>query len=181
MRWTSRSVEKGSLILVMAWCGIFTMATGLAAQTSAATSGCESDAHREFDFWVGDWEVTTADGAIAGSNRVEKILEGCVIKENWVGSEGLRGESYNIFSKRRGVWHQSWVDTAGRLLLLEGGLEDGKMVLSGQMPGQDGRMVRHEISWEALDDGRVKQHWRASRDRGKSWNDVFVGFYAPKD
>ena len=180
MAQVSRSTAIAAFVLVLAWGGVFSMAREAAAQSAAAAGGCESDAHREFDFWVGDWEVTTADGAIAGTNRVEKILDGCVIKENRVGTGGMHGESYNIFSQRRGKWHQSWVDTTGRLLLLEGGLEGGKKVLSGQMPGQDGKMVRLEISWEALDDGRVKQHWRASRDRGKSWNDLFVGFYAPK-
>ena len=178
MRRVSRSPVIGAWIVVVALAGIHSAATPSAAQAPTATSGCDSDAHRQFDFWVGDWEVTTADGAIAGTNRVEKILDGCVIKENWVGTGDMRGESYNIFSQRRGKWHQSWVDTTGRLLLLEGGLEGGKMVLSGQMPGQDGKMVRHEISWEALGNGHVKQHWRASRDRRKSWDDLFVGFYA---
>jgi hypothetical protein len=177
----SKSAVFGSVILMMLLIGIVSLAQELAAQTPAGTSGCKSDARRAFDFWVGDWEVTTADGAIAGTNRVEKILDGCVVKENWVGSGGMRGESYNIFSQRRGKWHQSWVDTTGRLLLLEGGLKGGKMVLGGQMPGRDGKTVWHEISWEALDDGRVKQHWRASRDQGKSWNDVFVGFYARQE
>ncbi len=144
-----------------------------------ASKPCETEQHRQFDFWVGDWQVTQADGTVAGTNRIEKILDGCVLKESWVGAGGgVRGESFNVYAGGR--WHQTWVDTAGRLLVLDGGLHDGKMVLAGTTPGKDGGAVQHEIAWTPLEDGRVKQHWRVSRDGGESWNDVFVGFYARK-
>jgi hypothetical protein len=118
------------------------------------------------------------DGTKAGENRIEKILDGCALMESWKGSSGMRGHSFNIYSARSGRWHQTWVDTNGMLLRLDGGLEDGRMVLSGTNPGADGKPVRHEISWERLDDGRVRQHWRVSKDNGASWSDVFVGLYA---
>ncbi len=152
------------------------------AQTSApvqtqAPKPCDSEQHRQFDFWVGDWEVSQPDGKVVGSNRIEKILDGCVIKENWVGGS-MRGESYNI-STASG-WHQTWVDTTGRLLTLDGELQNGKMVLAGQTQGQDGKPIQHEIAWTPMEDGRVKQHWRTSRDAGKTWSDAFVGLYARK-
>ena len=63
---------------------------------------------------------------------------------------------------------------------LAGGLDErGRMVLSGLMPGPDGAEVAHEISWEALGDGTVKQHWRVSKDGGEAWQDAFVGIYRP--
>ncbi|MEM7585013.1 MAG: hypothetical protein AAF560_16585 [Acidobacteriota bacterium] len=139
---------------------------------------CTSEQHRQFDFWVGEWEVTQPDGTVAGTNRIEKILDGCVIKENWT-SAGMRGESYNIFTPGGG-WHQTWVDTTGRLLTLDGELKDGKMVLAGETPGQDGKPLKHEIAWTPMADGRVKQHWRVSRDSGETWTDAFIGLYARK-
>jgi hypothetical protein len=92
----------------------------------------------------------------------------------------MRGESYNIYDARGERWHQTWVDTTGRLLELDGGMEGGRMVLSGDGIAGDGKPVHHEVSWEKLPDGRVKQHWRITRDGGETWQDVFLGFYAKK-
>ncbi len=38
---------------------------------------CSAPAHHQFDFWVGEWEVRTPDGALAGTNRITGILGGC--------------------------------------------------------------------------------------------------------
>lgn len=144
----------------------------------AAAKPCAGPEYRQFDFWVGDWEVTQPDGTPAGTNRIERILDGCVLQENWEGVDGSRGESYNLYSASDGHWHQTWVDKSGTLLLLDGGLEDGKMVLRGTRKGPGGRQLTDEISWELLDDGRVRQHWRVSPDGGESWRDLFIGLYA---
>jgi hypothetical protein len=64
--------------------------------------------------------------------------------------------------------------------VLGGSFHDGTMTLSGEATGRDRKPVLHQITWRRLDDGRVRQHWRASGDGGKSWNDVFVGFYRKK-
>ena len=150
------------------------------AQTPSPKGNCTTDEHRQFDFWVGDWEVRDANGTVQGTNDITLILDGCVVQEHWKGTSGLEGESYNMYSAADGTWSQMWVDTAGRILKLEGGMKKGKMVMRGTTPGRDGSTVTHEIAWEALKDGRVKQHWRTSNDGGKAWADAFVGFYAKK-
>lgn len=144
----------------------------------AQQPACDAPAHRQFDFWIGEWEVRDAEGKLAGHNRIEKTLGGCVLHESWRGAQGVSGESFNVYSERHGRWHQTWVDSGGTLLLLDGGLEGDRMVLSGTHPGREGGEVLHQISWELLDDGRVKQHWRASKDGGGTWQDLFVGFYS---
>ena len=154
------------------------LTTPAGAQEGDQAPKCSDAEYSQFDFWVGEWKVTDPEGNVQGSNRIEKILDGCAIQESWTGAKGTRGHSYNIYAKRRGIWHQTWVDSNGALLLLDGGLVDGRMVLRGQTPGPKGEgTVEHEISWEALDDGRVRQVWRISRDGGSTWNDAFVGLY----
>jgi hypothetical protein len=65
------------------------------AQQPAAP--CTAPQHRQFDFWIGEWEVTGARGQRAGSNRIERILGGCALYESWEGASGSRGHSINAW------------------------------------------------------------------------------------
>ena len=141
---------------------------------------CASEEYRQFDFWLGTWEVT-ADGQVAGTNNISKHHDGCVIKENWTSTSPFTGSSLNIYDSARGVWHQTWTDSAGTLLQLEGGLEDGAMVLTGERPARDGNgMVTHRISWTPNADGTVRQQWQARREGETEWKALFDGLYRKK-
>ena len=139
---------------------------------------CATPEHRQFDFWIGRWEVSDADGEVVGHNRVESVYSGCGLREEWTSANGWQGGSLNLYDQLRGRWHQTWIDQSGRLLLLDGGLDGHDMVLSGRTPSSDGGDVLHEIRWTPLGDGRVRQHWRTSEDGGAIWEDAFVGLYA---
>jgi len=173
---TARSVLAIPLILIFALC----LAQGTFAQPAPPPPSCQSAEHRQFDFWVGDWEVRTADGKLAGTNRIERILNDCVLLENWQGSKGSAGKSFNMYFGRDKTWRQTWVDGNGGRLDLSGGLDGSDMVLAGEMPGRDGSSVRHEIRWTPLEDGRVKQYWRVLPAGKDKWQDAFVGFYSRK-
>ena len=148
------------------------------AQESAKTPPCSAAEYSQFDFWIGSWRVTDEEGTFQGTNRIEIILGGCALRENWTGAQGMTGHSFNIYAARRNTWHQTWVDSNGTLLLLDGALKDGRMVLQGQTPARDGKgTVENEISWQKLEDGRVRQTWRISSDGGASWKDAFIGLY----
>ena len=144
------------------------------AAPTPATSPCTGAENRQFDFWLGEWEVRTGDGKLAGTNRIESILGGCALKETWSGT-GMKGTSYNAFSAGRG-WHQTWIDDHGTLLLLDGGLKGGKMILAGTTRGPKGE-TRHRITWSREAAGRVRQLWESSQDGGKSWKVLFDGIY----
>jgi hypothetical protein len=88
------------------------------------------DRHRQFDFWVGQWDA----GPAAAPNpttrsEITSILDGCVIAEDWAG--GL-GRSINAYDPDDGRWHQTWVALSpfGHLRM-SGGLEGDDMVLGG--------------------------------------------------
>lgn len=137
---------------------------------------CADAEHRQFDFWIGAWNVT-ANGNPAGHNRIEVILGGCALREQWTSARGgFAGTSLNLYDKARGVWHQSWVDTSGQLLQLDGGIEDGRMVLEGKRPGGNGGEVTHRITWTPNEDGTVRQFWQSSADGGE-WTTLFDGLY----
>lgn len=142
---------------------------------------CASPEHRQFDFWLGDWNVHDSDGRPAGRNRIVSLYGGCVLHESWEGTSGHRGTSFNIYDAARGVWHQTWVDSSGTLLVLEGGLQADTMVLEGRAasPTEPTLTVRHRISWTVIDGDpdRVRQHWEISSD-GSTWETLFDGRYA---
>jgi hypothetical protein len=142
----------------------------------AADPACDSPEYRAFDFWIGDWEVRTPDGKLAGTNRITREYGGCVLHEQYITDRGYSGESLNLYDASRKLWHQTWVDSTGTLLLLEGGPREGRMVLEGQTLDEDAKPIRHRITWTANPDGSVRQFWESTDNAGK-WGTAFDGQY----
>jgi hypothetical protein len=141
------------------------------------TSPCAEETFRQFDFWVGEWEVRSADGKPAGENTISKEENGCAIVEHWRSANGGTGQSLNYFDPAANRWKQLWIG-AGGILHMEGGLKDGAMILEGplQYLGQD-RVTRLRGTWSTLADGRVRQLFEESADDGKTWSVWFDGYY----
>ena len=168
--------------------GVATMAPAVNAQNpppiapvaaTAPVSACGMPEFRQFDFWKGEWDVSSQDKP-AGRSRVEAILNGCALLENWRGASGTEGKSLNTYNSATRRWEQYWVDGTGTPLHLTGGLVDGKMVLSGTQPKpnpQTGLTQHERISWTHNADGSVRQFWETSNDDGKTWNVSFDGLY----
>ena len=112
-------------------------------------------------------------------NKITGEYGGCVLHERYDTQRGYSGESLNIYDATRKVWHQTWVDSSGTLLLLEGGMRDGKMVLEGQTVGDDGSISRQRISWTPHANGSVRQFWESTDATGK-WTTAFDGLYTRK-
>ena len=134
---------------------------------SPTTEPCSASTYREFDFWVGDWEVFDigSPNKVADA-QVDAILDRCVLRET-TRHHGHKGQSFTIYDATRNVWHQTWVTNRGELLQIEGKLENGQMVLSGK--NQQGSLVRgawgtvnrevRETAVTSTDDGRTWQPW----------------------
>ena len=135
---------------------------------------------RQFDFWVGEWEVRNPKGQLAGTNSVQLILGDCVIAENWTGARGNSGKSFNFYDAGTGKWHQLWVDDRGGVLRLAGEYRDGAMRFEGETPKGDGKKTLERLTFTALPDGRVRQFWEQSVDDGKTWSVAFDGTYTKK-
>ncbi len=150
-----------------------------AAPAGTKTAACASAAHHQFDFWLGEWEVTTPQGAPAGTNRVERLLEGCALQEQWEAADGSRGTSLSSYDAVSRKWRQTFVDDTGQVLVLEGEFKDGKMVLQGEKTMGRQRSAQQRISWQLVGD-KVRQRWDISQDDGKSWSLLFEGVYTRK-
>ena len=152
-------------------------APATSAQTQPRANPCAGVEHHQFDFWIGDWDVTTPDGKPAGKNKIEPIQNGCALRESWTGAKGGTGTSYNAWDRRRGVWHQTWVDGQGNVLQLDGQFRDGRMVLTGENVTPTGAKSTERITWEQTAPGEVRQLWETSTDGGATWTVSFDGHY----
>ena len=146
--------------------------------TSAPPAPClEDEAFAQFDFWLGEWDVHDADGNLVGTNRIEKVLKGCLVTESWEGASGFVGTSINFIDKASGEWVQVWNDASGGQIQIRGGLTDEGMRLVGTIHYvSNGKSFRFRGLWTPLEDGRVRQYFQQSED-GISWTTWFEGFY----
>jgi hypothetical protein len=142
--------------------------------------GSRDRAH-DFDFWIGDWDVFGPQGKQVGRNTITSMFGNGMLHEHWHGNGGVEGRSVNAYDEARGCWHQTWMDSTGGVLLLDGGLQDGAMVLEGRAPsGADPTVVdRQRITWthEQVDVAEVRQVWESSSDDGATWTLAFDGRY----
>ncbi|HYV97758.1 MAG TPA: tetratricopeptide repeat protein [Gemmatimonadaceae bacterium] len=129
---------------------------------------------REFDFWIGDWDVRPTGQPPAGPparNTVTLDDNSCVITEHWTAPSGSEGQSFNIFDRSYGVWRQTWVDNVGGQHDYRGSLKDGNMVFVGDTPmpnGQPGR-VPTRLTFFHISKDSVRQFSEISPDSGRTW------------
>jgi hypothetical protein len=137
---------------------------------------------RQFDFWLGEWNLTWAKGG-RGTNSIHTILGGHIVQENFVaiaGDEaGFMGQSVSAYNKERSTWLQTWVDNQGGYLDFTGEYKDNTMILSRKAikGGKEflQRMVWHDITRDSLN-----WNWERSDDAGKSWKTLWAIHYKRK-
>jgi ketosteroid isomerase-like protein len=141
---------------------------------------CASPESHQFDFWVGDWDVFDVDEPATRVARVQvdRILGGCVLREDYRDNEGHMGQSFNVYEAPRHSWHQSWVTNRGQLLLLDGSLRDGAIVLNATEHLPDGGDRQVQGTWKAVADG-VRETAVRSTDGGRTWTLWFDLMFRP--
>ena len=124
------------------------------------------EGYRTLDFWIGDWKVSdTRSGTPVGTSKVQSILDGCVVFEQWTGAEGMTGKSFNSFDPKSARWKQSWVDSTGEAYEFSGEPSTGRLVYEREVaPSSKNRMA---LSKNA--DGSVRQVSEMSDDGGLTW------------
>lgn len=148
----------------------------LGAQTSSSIP-CSDPKYREFDFWIGDWDVFGPKGKKAGESKISLILDSCIILEEWTGTFkpgtfGYKGKSFNTYNSQEKQWQQTWVDNStGSTHYIFGRFENNKMEFKTApfKPSKDTTAILR-LSFFKLDADKVRQLGEQSKDNGITWS-----------
>ncbi len=166
----TRCLTIGTVSMVVLLAGGGLTASRVAPVESPKSGSCVAPAYRQFDFWAGDWHVFDVGSPIKVAHaRVDLILDGCVLREDYQGTDGHKGQSFTMYDAARKVWHQSWVTNRGELLVIEGKIEAWEMDLSGEDHAK-GALVHG--TWKP-ENGNVRETAATSTDGGKTWKPWF--------
>ncbi len=173
------AVKKTGLLIAMIFLAM--VGSAIAQTTKSAPRPCESDVrHRQFDFWAGEWRVTTQQGQFVGTNRIERVEGGCLLQENWTDGRGETGRGMNFFDAVLGKWRQVWMSPTGGALELTGEFKDGAMRFLGERHDINGKSVPTRLTFFNLGEDKVRQFAEHSTDGGKTWTTSFDFLYTRK-
>ena len=149
----------------------------------AATYPCMQDAHaREFDFWIGDWDVfVTGTTTYAGHNTIQMISGGCALLENWDNSAG-NGKSINYVDPVTGKWKQAWAGSYSNGIqeFVNGEYKDSAMRFVFEAKDAHGKKQIGRFIFYNQGQGKVRQFNETSADEGKTWITAYDFTYIRK-
>lgn len=139
-------------------------------------SPCSKPEFRQFDFWIGEWDVYGKNGKKAGDSKISLILDSCIILEEWTSANATSGiiysgKSFNKYNPTTKQWQQTWVDNVGGSTeYLKGKYEDNKMVFeTDPFPYSKDTMAIRKLTFYNIDGNKVRQHGEISKDNGTTW------------
>ena len=142
--------------------------------TTQAPNPCADAQQKQLDFWVGEWDLTwpgSKAGEVGhGTNSIKRILDGCVVQENFSGqgSMPLRGISVSIFDLKAHNWKQTWVDNQGAYLDFIGEFKNGQMILQRKATAPNGAKTLQRMVWKNIAANEFDWSWEASQDDGSN-------------
>lgn len=147
----------------------------LAAAVERAQKPCMFEAgYRQFDFWVGEWDVFVQDRKV-GTSNVKILQQGCIIEENWA-TPVQTAQSFNFYNPVTKKWHQSYMDSTGGNWMMDGEYKDGALRYEGYIYSPQGQTMVH-MTFFNLGADKVRQTAETSTDGGKTWTSVWDGLY----
>jgi hypothetical protein len=162
---------------------VATVSTTSLAQTRSAPTPCATAPERhQFDFWLGEWDVTasaTYRGSAAGSSVIQSVSGGCALLENWTSAQGGQGKSLNAYNPLIHQWQQYWIGQNGVVTEFRSSSFDGRSLTffteNGPGPNPKGR-----LTFTPIDSMTVRQHAESSADGAKTWSTVYDLYYHRK-
>lgn len=139
---------------------------------------CSTKEYKQFNFWIGNWNVYNIKNQLIGTNKVVKMPNACAIQENWSSTSGAsKGTSYNYYNTKDKSWNQLWIDNAGGSLVLKGGYKNNQMIMkSSLLQGKKGKYY-NKLTFTKKNDGSIIQVWELIDANNKVLKELFRGIY----
>lgn len=153
------------------------------SKNSSGDSPCSSPEASQFDFWVGEWkaEWENNDGTKSeGKNIISRILNGCVIEENFNGNteNDFKGKSFSVYNTQTNQWQQTWVDNHGGYMIFTGVYSGEKMILSRSFKNAEGKIIKQRMIFHNIKENSFEWNWEKSSDNAESWEVSWKIYYS---
>jgi tetratricopeptide (TPR) repeat protein len=135
---------------------------------------------RQFDFWVGEWDVFNPQSQKSGTSVIQPIANGCGILENWRDVFGNEGKSINFYDTNTSKWYQYWIGSSGGPGRYAGVYADGALRYEGEPKTVNGARILSRLTFFNLDVNTVRQFAEVSNDDGKTWTTSYDFKYVRK-
>ena len=140
---------------------------------------------RQFDFWVGTWDVyPRGTNRLAGESIIEVASGGCMILENWTskGPAPFSGKSVNYVNPATATWEQLWIGSEGvnrnnPQKFVNGVYREGAMRFEFEQWTEDGKKQTGRFTFFHEGPDQVRQFNEVSDDGGKTWTTVYDFVY----
>jgi len=146
-------------------------ATQTSAPPKAPTPCVDAPERHRFDFWIGEWDVTTPAGGSAGASSVQSVSGGCALLENWTSANGGHGKSLNAFNPAIGQWQQYWIGQDGNPTEFRESTWSGDSIVFRAHTAATSKSPAMEmrLTFTPVDSSTVRQHGESSADGGATW------------
>lgn len=147
-----------------------------------AQTPCDSIAnYRQFDFWVGEWNVYQNGKKIAESS-ITPTQGNCGILEDYRPLNYAGGNSISYYDSADGSWKQNWVANGRVSHYVEPeNYSEGEMQLIAKHTDKEGRPFQLRMIYYYDENAdTVRQVMDRSTDEGETWTTVFDGLYQRK-
>src|SRR5580700_4841623 len=126
-RWAKQAATMSILLGTLHSCCF----PALYAETSKPLP-CSAPAYREFDFWLGEWDVFEEGGSVKEAQvTVSPVQNNCGLREQYNGVDGSGRESLSMYDPSAAEWQQTWLSNRGQIVVIHGNLQGQAMMLSG--------------------------------------------------
>ena len=141
----------------------------------------KSQMSRQFDFWVGDWELSWNDTS-KGTNTITLEMNDFVVYEHFKDpANNYFGWSWSVYDTLAGKWKQTWVDNQGAYLDFTGKMKDDRMILERSYTGSKGILVKQRMIFYNISKNSFDWNWENSTDGGTNWKLAWKIHYQRKN
>lgn len=153
--------------------------TFVSAPADRAYSAFSEDKHRQFDFWIGEWDVNlrmlqgdlSFQDTIKAKASIYSILNGKAILELWdsVPIKGYSLRHYDPASEQWVLWLNWPSENSSRTSSLSGTFRHGRGDFRNQFTTPDGQTITQRYSFNDITPFSLRWDDLNSNDGGKTW------------